>query len=86
MLSGASDACVAVYDLYNMEKSPKCSHSSLFMIDSSNKYCHKYSVETVQWYPLDNGMFTSSGMDKVLKVWDTNSLIVKYFGMYVDIC
>lgn len=35
-----------------------------------------YSVETVQWYPFDNGLFTSSGGDKVLKVWDSNLLVV----------
>ncbi|XP_074185013.1 DNA excision repair protein ERCC-8 isoform X3 [Rhinolophus sinicus] len=35
---------------------------------------HKYSVETVQWYPHDTGMFTSSSFDKTLKVWDTNTL------------
>lgn len=37
---------------------------------------HKYSVETVQWYPHDTGMFTSSSFDKTLKVWDTNTLQV----------
>ncbi|EMP39968.1 DNA excision repair protein ERCC-8 [Chelonia mydas] len=35
---------------------------------------HKFSVETVQWYPRDTGMFTSSSFDKTLKIWDTNTL------------
>ncbi|NXU62907.1 ERCC8 protein, partial [Horornis vulcanius] len=35
---------------------------------------HKFSVETVQWYPHDTGMFTSSSFDKTLKIWDTNTL------------
>ncbi|KAM8793350.1 LOW QUALITY PROTEIN: DNA excision repair protein ERCC-8-like [Eudromia elegans] len=35
---------------------------------------HKYSVETVQWYPHDTGMFTSSSFDKTLKICDTNTL------------
>ena len=33
-------------------------------------------METVQWYPHDTGMFTSSSFDKTLKVWDTNTLQV----------
>ena len=43
-------------------------------VDRTKRYGHKFSVETVQWYPLDTGMFMSSGMDKLLKVWDTNEL------------
>ncbi|NWI90935.1 ERCC8 protein, partial [Pitta sordida] len=35
---------------------------------------HRFSVETVQWYPHDTGMFTSSSFDKTLKIWDTNTL------------
>lgn len=41
-------------------------------------------METVQWYPHDTGMFTSSSFDKTLKVWDTNTLqvsILKAFQM-----
>uniref|UniRef100_A0A8C6YL83 ERCC excision repair 8, CSA ubiquitin ligase complex subunit n=1 Tax=Nothoprocta perdicaria TaxID=30464 RepID=A0A8C6YL83_NOTPE len=40
----------------------------------SHPNVHKYSVETVQWYPHDTGMFTSSSFDKTLKIWDTNTL------------
>ena len=41
----------------------------------SNRHVHKRSVETVQWYPHDTGMFTSSSMDMKLKIWDTNTLV-----------
>ena len=30
----------------------------------------------MQWYPFDTGVFTTSGMDGSLKVWDTNMLQV----------
>ncbi len=30
-------------------------------------------------YPLDTGMFISSGSDKLLKIWDTNTLVVSLF-------
>uniref|UniRef100_A0A3Q1EY35 DNA excision repair protein ERCC-8 n=1 Tax=Acanthochromis polyacanthus TaxID=80966 RepID=A0A3Q1EY35_9TELE len=39
-----------------------------------NRYVHKFSVETVQWYPYDTGMFVSSSFDKTMKVWDTETL------------
>jgi DNA excision repair protein ERCC-8 len=48
-----------------------------FLFDSSKKRGidgHKYSVNCIQWYPIDSGMFFTSGMDSKLKVWDTNSL------------
>jgi len=38
---------------------------------------HKFSVETVQWYPHDTGMFVSSSFDKTMKVWDTETLKVR---------
>lgn len=36
-------------------------------------------METVQWYPHDTGIFTSSSFDKTLKIWDTNTLQVSEF-------
>ena len=37
---------------------------------------HKFSIEAVQWYPRDNGMFITSSLDKSVKVWDSNTLQV----------
>jgi DNA excision repair protein ERCC-8 len=34
---------------------------------------HFQSVQTVQWYPGDSALFTSSGMDQRLLIWDANS-------------
>lgn len=44
----------------------------------SSRYVHKFSVETVQWYPYDTGMFVSSSFDKTMKVWDTETLKVRH--------
>lgn len=30
----------------------------------------------MQWYPVDSGMFVSSGNDFLVKVWDTNQMAV----------
>ncbi|KAL3869598.1 hypothetical protein ACJMK2_042266 [Sinanodonta woodiana] len=43
-------------------------------IDRFNEYRHRYSIETVLWYPVDTGMFLTSGTDRLVKVWDTNTL------------
>lgn len=45
-------------------------------LSRSNRHVHKFSVETVQWYPYDTGMFVSSSFDKTMKVWDTETLKV----------
>ncbi|CAM9305104.1 unnamed protein product [Chrysoparadoxa australica] len=37
---------------------------------------HCYSVSSVQWYPVDTGLFVSAAMDGVTKVWDTNHMEV----------
>lgn len=50
---------------------------NLFLDFRSHPAVHRYSVETVQWYPHDTGMFTSSSFDKTLKIWDTNTLQVR---------
>jgi DNA excision repair protein ERCC-8 len=31
-------------------------------------------VETATWYPFDTGMCLTSGGDRILKIWDTNSM------------
>lgn len=50
-------------------------NNSSFLFRSS-QHVHKFSVETVQWYPYDTGMFVSSSFDKTMKVWDTETLKV----------
>ncbi len=32
-------------------------------VNSTNPGAHAANVSAVQWYPVDNGLFTSSGMD-----------------------
>jgi len=44
------------------------------MTTGNNEDKHKFSITNVCWYPVDNGMFTTSSMDHTLKVWDTNTM------------
>ncbi|ELU06884.1 hypothetical protein CAPTEDRAFT_147072 [Capitella teleta] len=74
LLSGSADGIVCVHDMENHNDVPKAEYPCVSTIGRSNRYRHKHSVETVKWYPFDNGMFLTSGTDKVLKVWDANVL------------
>ncbi|NWR22133.1 ERCC8 protein, partial [Emberiza fucata] len=74
MLSGGSDGVIVLYDLENLSRKPSYTCKALFSVGRSHPDVHKFSVETVQWYPHDTGMFTSSSFDKTLKIWDTNTL------------
>ncbi|GCC27146.1 hypothetical protein chiPu_0005568 [Chiloscyllium punctatum] len=75
MLSGGSDGIIAIYDLENVTKKLQYTCKAICTVGRSHDHVHKYSVETVQWYPCDTGMFTSSSFDKTLKIWDTNRLL-----------
>ncbi|KAK3540419.1 hypothetical protein QTP70_030970 [Hemibagrus guttatus] len=74
MLSGGSDGVIVIYDLENSSKKSHYTCKAVCTVGRSNRHVHKFSVETVQWYPYDTGMFVSSSFDKSMKVWDTETL------------
>ncbi|KAM8866741.1 DNA excision repair protein ERCC-8 [Synchiropus picturatus] len=74
MLSGGADGVIVIYDLENYSGKPNYTCKSICTVGRSNRHVHKFSVETVQWYPYDTGMFVSSSFDKTMKVWDTETL------------
>ncbi|XP_043919750.1 DNA excision repair protein ERCC-8 [Protopterus annectens] len=74
MLSGGADGVIVIYDLENNSNKTPYTCRALCTVGRSHPHVHKYSVETVQWYPHDTGMFISSSFDESLKVWDTNML------------
>lgn len=76
LLAGGSDGYIAIYDTSALPGLERYTYPSVGTIALNNKHRHKFSVETVNWYPLDTGLFTSSGTDCLLKVWDTNRLKV----------
>ncbi|CAN2388783.1 transcription-coupled nucleotide-excision repair [Pristimantis euphronides] len=74
MLSGGADGIIVLYDLANLSQITSYTCKALHKVGKGHPDVHKFSVETVQWYPHDTGMFTSSSFDKTLKIWDANSL------------
>lgn len=75
LISGSADGTIHFYDLFNYTGLPHFTSKLVYTICRRNKYAHKHSVECVQWYPFDAGIFLTSGMDKKLKVWDTSCMI-----------
>lgn len=74
LLAGGADGFIVIYDTFNTTGQTKYTCPAVGTVALNNRHRHKFSVETVLWYPLDTGIFTSSGTDKLLKIWDTNRL------------
>lgn len=79
LLSGCQAGSLAIHDVLLPPGVPKreifrC--PSVCQIVTGGVGAHKFNVSSVQWYPHDTGVFTSSGMDGSLKIWDANSLTV----------
>ena len=77
LLSGAANGNIAIHDLRNLSGKPHFTYPTVCTVGRGNPDRHKMAVETVTWYPIDTGMFLTSGMDTFLKVWDTNRLRVR---------
>ncbi|GAB6027758.1 DNA excision repair protein ERCC-8 [Chamberlinius hualienensis] len=74
LLSGTSNGWLYIHDLDNLSGKPNYTCKAISDVPSTLRYTHKRSIETVQWYPHDTGLFLSSGMDHKLIAWDTNVL------------
>jgi len=79
LLSGSANGLIAVHDLDIIPPTAdavSCTYPVICRVGLDSSFRHRGSVETVQWYPFDTGMFVSSGTDKLVKVWDTNLMRV----------
>ncbi|KAF9100252.1 DNA excision repair protein ERCC-8 [Mortierella sp. AD031] len=75
LLSGGGDGNVYIYDLDESEREERRIIKSMAGADRSASG-HKGGISRVNWYPFDNGMFTTSSFDSTIKVWDTNAMEV----------
>ncbi|CAK8689646.1 DNA excision repair protein ERCC-8-like [Clavelina lepadiformis] len=63
--------------IHNTWTSSDCSISCLpevASVDGQRKHQHKKTINYVQWYPHDTGMFVTSAFDGTIKIWDTNHM------------
>ncbi|RVX22666.1 DNA excision repair protein ERCC-8 [Vitis vinifera] len=77
LLSGASDASAAVYDIQRATEyeggSLVAKHKSIFVVDKQHEHGHKYAISSAIWYPIDTGLFITGSYDHYINVWDTNT-------------
>lgn len=87
LLSAASDASVAVYDVQRptvYEAGGVISkHSSIFVVDKQHQQAHKYAVSSAIWYPIDTGLFVTGSYDHHINVWDTNTTQVFLYSYII---
>lgn len=70
LLSCGGDGLISVYDVSNeLDKRGYTAKP----IQSSKRQTRDLAVSCIQWYPFDNGMFTSGSFDGNVCVWDTNT-------------
>ena len=74
LLCGGSDGALHIHDTANHSGVPRFRSKLVAKVPKTARHAHVGSVESVQWYPLDHGIFTTSGMDKKLKIWDANEM------------
>ena len=73
LLAGSADCSVAVYDVAqpisgDQQPSEPGDYGSVLKITASNPDCHRYSVSSVAWYPIDTGLFVTGSFDHQVKV------------------
>lgn len=77
LLAGAADGSVGVYDTQQptfVDSALQIAkHEALFTVDKTVPQGHLYSVSSVQWYPVDTGLFVTGSFDKNINLWDTNT-------------
>lgn len=73
LLAAGSKGNILIYDL---DRPSDEKAKVIVEIERSFYGAHKFSVECVQWFPGDTGMFLSSSTDQTLKCWDANTLMV----------
>ncbi|XP_022951019.1 DNA excision repair protein ERCC-8-like isoform X1 [Cucurbita moschata] len=75
LLSGASDASAAVFDIQRASHSEGliAKYQCLFAVDKQHEHGHKYAISSAIWYPIDTGLFVTGSYDHHINVWDTNT-------------
>lgn len=73
LLTGYSNGGISIFDV---EWRESFQYPSVGSIDRSSVDGHAFTIDCLQWYPYDTGMFMSLSGDQTLKIWDTNELRV----------
>ena len=74
LLAGGADCSVAIYDVAQPISAEAQSsaggqdYGSVLKITTATPGCHQYSISSVDWYPIDTGLFVTGSFDHQVKV------------------
>nr|CAB3243396.1 CKN1 Cockayne syndrome 1 homolog [Phallusia mammillata] len=80
LISTGSSKKISIHDTWNLYRKEDLNSHSLPQVacvgsqERHKRYMHKNTVNFVQWYPRDTGLFVTSSLDGTIKIWDTNKL------------
>lgn len=70
LLSGDSVGAVAIHQINDTDYNV----SNVIEASCFEQKGHKYSVNSIKWFPKDTGIFVTGSSDKSVRVWDTNEM------------
>ncbi|WIA19361.1 hypothetical protein OEZ85_003989 [Tetradesmus obliquus] len=79
LLTAAADSTLEAFDVLAAAAGSgqeQVQLSPLFTVKRGHPAAHKYQVTSINWYPVDTGLFITGSADQDVKVWDTNMLEV----------
>ncbi|KAJ1337110.1 hypothetical protein BSLG_006583 [Batrachochytrium salamandrivorans] len=85
LISARTDLSISIYDLddFTPQFNGMRSVSRVAAISSSG-LVHSSKITGVCWFPRDTGLFTTSSLDRSIKVWDSASLEVAFIFRLED--
>ncbi|KAJ2538302.1 hypothetical protein GGF49_005999, partial [Coemansia sp. RSA 1853] len=67
MLTAGTDTSIQLFDL---ESTGQINPTRCVLAGSG----HTNTVTSVEWYPVDNGMFSTASLDHTVKIWDAHAM------------
>lgn len=80
LVSGGGDAAINIWSLHDVwEQTDLVAAKDIHnanrpMAGIKAHQGHKYGISNINWWPFDNGLFTTSSFDGTVKIWDTVKL------------
>ena len=72
LLSGDAVGAISIHQI---NLTVPYSTNNLACICFEPKTGHKFSINSIKWFPNDSGIFITGSSDKSIKVWDTNEMV-----------
>ncbi|KAJ2610292.1 hypothetical protein H4S08_003667 [Coemansia sp. RSA 1365] len=74
LLSAGADTSVQLFDLDLYAQNSNGVRKIESAQHISRGSGHKRMISSIEWYPVDNGMFSTASYDHTLRVWDTSEM------------